>query len=142
MNGHASSPMDYTSRLEGFRRSDSERDAFVAELLRNFQALELKYTEKCDDYNNEVESRRMWQSKAKISEVALIEQKQASGSNNFALAVIDGDGAVVGFALPFPRETDIAVMTDSCHSFKTTYSPRAKKGARIVLITCKSVKSR
>ncbi|KAK0274606.1 hypothetical protein LTR54_001140 [Friedmanniomyces endolithicus] len=94
MNGHASSPMDYKSCLEGFRRSDSERDAFVAELLQNFQALELKYTEKCDDYNNEVESRRMWQSKAKTSEVALIEQKQASGSNNFALAVIDGDGAV------------------------------------------------
>ncbi len=98
MNGHASSAMDYTSRLEDFRRSDSERDALVAELLQNFQALELKYTEKCDDYNNEVESRRMWQSKAKTSEVALIEQKQASGSNNFALAVIDGDGAVVSFA--------------------------------------------
>ncbi|TKA76237.1 hypothetical protein B0A55_06382 [Friedmanniomyces simplex] len=86
--------MDYTSRLESFRKSDSERDALVSEVLQRFEELQLKYTEKCDDYNNEVESRRMWQSKAKTTELALMEQKQASGSNNFALAVIDGDGAV------------------------------------------------
>jgi len=140
MNGHASSPMDYTSRLEDFRRSDSERDALVAELLQNFQALELKYAEKCDDYNNEVESRRMWQSKAKTSEVALIEQKQASGSNNFALAVIDGDGAVVGFATPSSRETGSALTTDTYRSFKITSLLRAKTAALIVPITCESVK--
>ena len=34
----------------------------------------------------------MWQSKATQSERALVEHRQASGSNAFALAVIDGDG--------------------------------------------------
>ncbi|KAK5711186.1 hypothetical protein LTR17_018534 [Elasticomyces elasticus] len=94
MNGHASTIMDYATRMGTFRKSDNERDAMVTELLQEFEELQLKYTEKCDDYNNEVESRRMWQTKARTTEVALTQQKQASGSNNFALAVIDGDGAI------------------------------------------------
>lgn len=86
--------MSYADRLEAFRKSDSERDAMVTEILRNYEELHMKYVEKVDDYNNEVESRRMWQSKARTTELALSEQKQASGSSNFALAVIDGDGAI------------------------------------------------
>ncbi|KAK5125458.1 hypothetical protein LTR85_000567 [Meristemomyces frigidus] len=93
MNGH-SVPMSYTDRIEIFRRVDAERDGMVAEIMRHLEELQLKYSEKCDDYNNEVESRRMWQSKANTSERALTEQRQASGSNNFALAVLDGDGAI------------------------------------------------
>ncbi|KAK3701475.1 hypothetical protein LTR37_015449 [Vermiconidia calcicola] len=90
MNGHTS----YADRLELFRKNDAERDALVAEVVRNYEELSLKYAEKCDDYCNEVESRRMWQSKATQSERALVEHRQASGSNAFALAVIDGDGAL------------------------------------------------
>jgi hypothetical protein len=77
MNGHIDVP-DYAERLEAFRRSDSERDALVAEVLQKYQELHRKYTEKCDDYSNEVESRRMWQGKASQHERALIEQKQVS----------------------------------------------------------------
>lgn len=77
MNGH-SAAMGYAERLEAFRKSDAERDEMVAEIIRNYHQLQLQYGEKCDDYNNEVESRRMWQSKAKTSEVALTEQRQAS----------------------------------------------------------------
>ncbi|KAI7285903.1 hypothetical protein KC345_g1484 [Hortaea werneckii] len=84
----------YTERLEGFRKSDAERDALVAELIKNHAALQLKYDEKCEDYNNEVESRRSWQSKFRSSEQALNQQKQVSGASNFALAVLDGDGAI------------------------------------------------
>jgi len=77
MNGHTTA-MSYAERLEGFRKSDADRDAMVTEVIRNFEELQLKYHEKCDDYNNEVESRRMWQSKARTSEQALSEHKVAS----------------------------------------------------------------
>ena len=79
VNGHTHPP-DYLARLEAFRKSDAERDALVAELIRNYAELQLKYTEKCDDYSNEVESRRMWQGKASTHERALAEHKQASVS--------------------------------------------------------------
>lgn len=93
MNGHSVVP-SYLERLEAFRRSDAERDSLVAELLRGNEELQIKYTEKCDDYNDAVHSRRMWQSKASLVERQLSELVQASGSNPFALAIIDGDGAV------------------------------------------------
>ena len=81
MNGHSGTLDSYTERLEGFRRSDAERDALVAELIKNHAALQLKYDEKCEDYNNEVESRRSWQSKFRSSEQALNQQKQVSVSS-------------------------------------------------------------
>ena len=46
MNGHTS----YADRLELFRKNDAERDALVAEVVRNYEELSLKYAEKCDDY--------------------------------------------------------------------------------------------
>ena len=51
MNGHATPP-SYLERLEAFRNSDAERDALVAEVLRKYEELKLKYDEKCDDYSN------------------------------------------------------------------------------------------
>ncbi|KAK3674688.1 hypothetical protein LTR78_005410 [Recurvomyces mirabilis] len=94
MNGHMASTTDYAVRLDGFRQSDAERDTMVSELLAAYEKLKIQYTEKCEDYNNEVESRRKYQRDAKRSQLELSEQKQASGSSNFALAILDGDGAV------------------------------------------------
>ena len=71
-------PSYYTRRLEAFRQSDRERDAMLAEVLERFNDLQHKYNEKCDDYNNEVESRRLWQNNARVSDRALAEIKQAS----------------------------------------------------------------
>ena len=79
MNGHTT-PSSYLDRLEAFRKTDAERDALVAEVIRNYEELQLKYAEKCDDYSNEVESRRMWQGKASTNERALAQYKQASVS--------------------------------------------------------------
>lgn len=79
MNGHTNQA-SYGERLEAFRKSDTERDALVAEVIRKYEELQLKFAEKCDDYNNEVESRRMWQNKASSHERALAEHKQASVS--------------------------------------------------------------
>ncbi|KAI7088850.1 hypothetical protein KC356_g2939 [Hortaea werneckii] len=71
MNGDSGALDSYNERLEGFRKSDAERDALVAELIKNHAALQLK-----------------------TSEQALDQQKQVSGASNFALAVLDGDGAI------------------------------------------------
>jgi hypothetical protein len=78
MNGHANHSSYYADRLEAFRKSDAERDALLVEVIRKYEELQLKYAEKCDDFSNEVESRRMWQSKASSHERALAEHKQAS----------------------------------------------------------------
>ena len=77
MNGHGP-PTSYAERLNAFRKSDSDRDDMVNEVIRQYEELKLKYDEKCDDYHNEVESRRLWQSKAREHEGALREQRQAS----------------------------------------------------------------
>ncbi len=53
MNGHES-VADFSERLKRFQRSDAERNQLLEELLARYKALELKYSEKCDDYNNEV----------------------------------------------------------------------------------------
>jgi len=77
MNGHQP-PISYTERLEAFRKSDADRDDMVSEIIRSYEGLKLQFAEKCDDYNNEVESRRLWQTKARENETALREQRQAS----------------------------------------------------------------
>ena len=81
MNGHAPSRMGYSERLEAFRQSDAEREQMVTELIRSYDELSLKYDQTRDDLGNEIESRRMWQSKANSSERALTEQRQASVCN-------------------------------------------------------------
>ena len=63
MNGH-NAMTDYSQQLEAFKESDARRDALMNEIYKKYQDLQLKYAEKCDDYSNEVESRRMWQGKA------------------------------------------------------------------------------
>jgi antirestriction protein len=85
MNGTAIPSSGYLDRLEEFRRSDRERDALVEEIIKNYEALRLRYDEKVDDYNNEVESRRMWQAKAKECQTSLAELKQASVSSKRVL---------------------------------------------------------
>ncbi|CAK4028750.1 hypothetical protein AC579_6757 [Lecanosticta acicola] len=92
MNGLSASP-SYAERLEAFRQSDAERDAMVAAVIKELEELKVQVAEKTDDLSNEIASRRMWQARATQSEQALAQHKQTSNSNNFVLAVIDGDGA-------------------------------------------------
>lgn len=77
MNGQAATS-SYLERLEAFRKADTERDAMVAEVIRKYEELKSRYNDKCDDLNNEVESRRMWQGKAREHESALQEQRLVS----------------------------------------------------------------
>lgn len=82
MNGH-----DYSTpstglleRFEAFRQSDREREAFVADLVQKYQELQTRYQEKCGDFENEVESRRIWYNAAKTRESELTSLRQASVS--------------------------------------------------------------
>jgi hypothetical protein len=83
MNGHdgyAAPATSYFERFEAFRQSDREREAFVADLVQKYQDLQSRYQEKCGDYENEVESRRIWHSAAKARETELLTMRQASVS--------------------------------------------------------------
>lgn len=62
----------------------------VQEVLRDYERLSLAYQEKCNDHENEAQSRRNWQSQC----TSLTRILQAGESNAFILALIDGDGAI------------------------------------------------
>lgn len=57
----------YSLKLDAFRRSDNEREAMITDILRKYDKLLSEYQRKCDDYDNEVESRRMWQQKEALA---------------------------------------------------------------------------
>ncbi|THY37761.1 hypothetical protein D6C99_09471 [Aureobasidium pullulans] len=59
------------SQLEGFRRSDAERDALVQEVIHKYAELQQQYHNKSEDYENELASRRMWQAQARNFERSL-----------------------------------------------------------------------
>lgn len=83
-NGY-SRPQKFAEKLELFKQNDTARDVFIQDLIRDYEELKLKYDEIRNDYDNEVESRRMWQSKAGLNERALAEQRQASVSVHVAI---------------------------------------------------------
>ncbi|ROT38471.1 hypothetical protein SODALDRAFT_333058 [Sodiomyces alkalinus F11] len=66
----------------------------LQELISQYENLKKAYADKCADYNNEVESRRMWQSKASIAMEEKMAITRATESNPFVYAIIDGDGAI------------------------------------------------
>ncbi|KAK1994087.1 C-x8-C-x5-C-x3-H type zinc finger protein [Colletotrichum falcatum] len=89
----------YVQQLEIFRRNDFTRDQMIQDLLVRHGQLQALYREKCDDYSNEVESRRMWQTKANNLGQEVSSLKKANESNPFVFVIIDGDGAVFQEAL-------------------------------------------
>jgi hypothetical protein len=70
----------YLAQLEAFRQSDRARSEMVEELVDKYEDLMLRYEQKNDDYNNEVESRRHWQTKASKSERDLFDIKREAVS--------------------------------------------------------------
>lgn len=77
MNG----TVTHAATLESIRKADQERADFLEELIKSYDELKRKYDERTDDYYNEIESRRLWQGKASVSEQALLQHKQASVCN-------------------------------------------------------------
>lgn len=88
MNGHDgyASATGYLERFEAFRQSDREREAFVSDLVQKYQDLQKSYNEKCGDFENEVESRRIWYNAAKHKETELLTLRQASVSCELLLS--------------------------------------------------------
>ena len=78
MNGAVASVEPYLHRLELFRRADYERDAMVTDLVKNYKELQVRYEQKCIDFDDAVESRRVWQSRAMQSNRDLTEIQRAT----------------------------------------------------------------
>ncbi|EKG22351.1 C-x8-C-x5-C-x3-H type zinc finger protein [Macrophomina phaseolina MS6] len=93
MNGYEMLPA-LEQKLELFRRSDQERDAHLQEVIRQYGRIQIAYTEKCGDVENEAQARRYWQQQfGEASRVLAITRQQAE-STPLVLALIDGDGAI------------------------------------------------
>ncbi|MBE3045102.1 hypothetical protein IMZ48_21620 [Candidatus Bathyarchaeota archaeon] len=59
----------------------------IGEILHKYDALLAEYQRKSDDYDNEVESRRMWQSKELMARNEVKESRYARVSGNYASAL-------------------------------------------------------
>lgn len=96
VSSHGSNGPSYShhDKLESFRKADAERDAFVQQMIQSFEELQVKYQRKCDDYENEIESRRMWQGKADAAQRAVQNVQHNSNLSPFVCVLIDGDGGV------------------------------------------------
>lgn len=73
---------DYSLKLEGFRHSDRLREELITDVLRKYDSLLADFDRKCDDYNNEVESRRMWQQKESLARNEVKQTRYATVSEN------------------------------------------------------------
>ena len=121
LNGH-SKPTIYAEKLELFKQNDSARDVFIQDLIRDYEELKLKYDEIRNDYDNEVESRRMWQSKASLNERALAEQRQASVSVHVAIV------------RPLLRVATLVAPGPSRHRISTAYIQQGSNSFVLALI--------
>lgn len=72
----------YASKLDTFRAIDREREELITEVLRKYDGLLTEYKRKCDDYENEMESRRMWQQKEMIARNEVKESRYARVSES------------------------------------------------------------
>ncbi|KAK0371998.1 c-x8-c-x5-c-x3-h type zinc finger protein [Colletotrichum limetticola] len=84
----------YARQLEIFRHQDQVRGQMISEILTRLENLQRAYQDKCYDYNNEVESRRWWQTKAQNCDGEMQAIRKTMKSNPFIHVVIDGDDAV------------------------------------------------
>ncbi|KAI9689708.1 MAG: hypothetical protein M1820_010078 [Bogoriella megaspora] len=53
-------------QFEKFRQSDEERQSLIQDVVKQYEKLRVAFQEKCDDYENEVQSRRFWQSQCEV----------------------------------------------------------------------------
>ncbi|KAI2628010.1 hypothetical protein GGS26DRAFT_560708 [Hypomontagnella submonticulosa] len=94
--GSTKSPnrIDYLARLERFRSTDQEREDLIHDLLAKYENLEQRFEQKCKDYDDEVQTRGLYQAQANKFNTQLIAVQHKMEANSFVYAIIDGDGAV------------------------------------------------
>ena len=77
----------YDLKLQEFQRSDEERQALIGTLLRQCAEFQKLYRRNCDDYENEVESRRMWQQKENTARNEVKQLRYATVSETLLLSL-------------------------------------------------------
>lgn len=65
------------SKMQAYRQADAEREALLVDIIEKYEGLLREYNQKCDDYRNEVESRRMWQQKELAARKEVKDTRQA-----------------------------------------------------------------
>lgn len=63
---------DYLARLENFQRHDKERDDLVKEIAAKYQDLEQRFEKKCKEYEDEAQTRALYQAQANKANKKLI----------------------------------------------------------------------
>ncbi|KAI0380210.1 hypothetical protein F5Y04DRAFT_257721 [Hypomontagnella monticulosa] len=86
--------VDYLARLERFRHIDEEREELIKDLVTKYQNLEQRFEQKCKDYEDEAQTRGLYQAQANKMNTELIAVQHKMEVNSFIFAIIDGDGAV------------------------------------------------
>ncbi|KAI1106177.1 hypothetical protein F4804DRAFT_330546 [Jackrogersella minutella] len=96
MNGNSGYENDvgYLTRLESFHRLDQEREDMLKELIAKHQDLEQRFDRKCKEYDNEFQTRSLYQAQANEATKQLTDIQHRTEINSFVFAIIDGDGAV------------------------------------------------
>ncbi|KAI1804740.1 hypothetical protein F4811DRAFT_552610 [Daldinia bambusicola] len=84
----------YLARLEQFHQFDKEREDMIKELIAKNEYLEKRLDDKCKEYDNEVQTRTIYQARANDATIKLTDIRHKMDVNSFAIAIIDGDGAV------------------------------------------------
>ncbi|KAI0837619.1 hypothetical protein F5Y06DRAFT_270913 [Hypoxylon sp. FL0890] len=85
---------EYLARLESFHRLDKEREDMLKELIAKYQDLEERFEKKCKEYDNEAQTRSLYQAQANEANKNLTDIQHKAEVNSFVFAIIDGDGAV------------------------------------------------
>ncbi|KAF2101400.1 hypothetical protein NA57DRAFT_72843 [Rhizodiscina lignyota] len=101
MNGYATinDLGDVNAQLRAFKDSDERRDAFVQDLVKRYSDLQIAHRALVHDFENEKQSRRTWQERFEVVERTTNILQGNVNNNCFALALIDGDGAIFQDAL-------------------------------------------
>ncbi|KAI1774620.1 hypothetical protein F4818DRAFT_418444 [Hypoxylon cercidicola] len=94
MNGEFKDGANYLARLNSFHRVDKERDELIKELVANCQDLRARLEKKCKEYDEEAQTRRLYQSQANEANKKLADFQRELDVNSFAFAIIDGNEAL------------------------------------------------
>ncbi|XXH05512.1 hypothetical protein Hte_011942 [Hypoxylon texense] len=85
---------NYLARLEGFRHIDKERDELIKELIANYKDLKERFEKKCQEYDDEAQTRRLYQAQANEASKKLVDIQHKVDVNSFAFVIIDGNDAL------------------------------------------------
>ncbi|KAI8965412.1 hypothetical protein F5Y11DRAFT_313030 [Daldinia sp. FL1419] len=93
-NAESKGSTGYLARLQNFHQLDKEREDMIKELIAKCDDLEQRFENKSKEYDNEVQTRTIYQARANDATRKLTDIRHKTDVNSFVIAIIDGDGAV------------------------------------------------